>query len=77
MRKINGCQIAADVREGMNDSELMQKYELSAKQLENVLRKLLKADLITHMQFYERTSLSNMELFWALFDWGQAARELD
>ena len=32
----------------------MEKYDLSAKQLETVLRKLVEADLIDHMQLYER-----------------------
>jgi hypothetical protein len=40
----------------------MEKYDLSAKHLEMVLRKLVEADLITHMQLYERTTLSDAQV---------------
>ena len=40
---------------------LMEKYRLNPKQLEGVLRKLVDADLITHMQIYERTSFSDSQ----------------
>ena len=40
----------------------MEKYHLNPKQLESVLRKLVDADVITHMQLYERTSLSDSQI---------------
>ena len=61
-RKIRGQDVARDIHEGMGDSALMYKYGLSPKQLETVLRKLLSADLITHMQLYERTTLSDSQI---------------
>jgi hypothetical protein len=56
-RTVKGKEIAWDVQVGMGDTVLMEKYNLRAKQLEQILRKLLQGDLITHMQLYERTSL--------------------
>jgi len=76
-RKINAKQIAADVHAGMGDTMLMQKYDLSAKQLEGVLRKLLHFDLITDMQLYERTSLSDTQITKAFVESEKAIRELD
>jgi hypothetical protein len=58
-RTINGKAIAADVVEGMGDVLLMERYNLTPNQLELVLRKLLDANLITDMQLYERTTLSD------------------
>jgi hypothetical protein len=77
VRKIKAKAIAADVHAGMGDSVLMEKYDLPSKQLEGVLRKLVAADLITHMQLYERTSLSDSQITKAFVDSEQAIGELD
>ncbi len=77
MRKIKASELALDVHAGMNDSQLMEKYKLSVEQLERVLRKLLETDHITHIQFYERTPLSESQLLLAHVEWGSAIRELD
>jgi hypothetical protein len=76
MRKIRAKEIAYDIHAGVGDSVLMAKYNLPAKQLEGVLRKLVAADLITHMQLYERTSLSDSQITKVFVDSG-AAEELD
>ena len=62
MRKVKAKDVARDVQGGMGDTLLMEKYRLNSKQLEGVLRKLVDADLITHMQLYERTSLSDSQI---------------
>lgn len=61
-RQIRGQDVVRDIHAGMGDSGLMEKYGLSAKQLESILRKLLEADLISHMQLYERTTLSDSQI---------------
>jgi hypothetical protein len=58
-RTINGKVIAADVGEGMSDALLMERYNLTSNQLELVLKKLYDANLITDIQLYERTTLSD------------------
>jgi hypothetical protein len=58
-RTINGKAIAADVVAGMGDASLMERYRLTPNQLEQILRKLLDANLITDMQLYERTTLAD------------------
>jgi hypothetical protein len=57
MRRIKAKEIAADVHAGWEDSSLMEKYDLTERELEEVLKRLVERDLITHMQFYERTSI--------------------
>jgi hypothetical protein len=58
-RMINGKAVAADILAGMGDASLMERYRLTPNQLEQILRKLLDANMITDMQLYERTSLSD------------------
>ncbi len=77
MKKIKAMDMAKDVHSGMGDTLLMLKYSLNPKQLEGVLRKLLEADLITHMQLYERTSLSDSQITRAFVEAEKAAAELD
>jgi hypothetical protein len=75
-RIVKGKQMAWDVQAGMGDAVLMEKYDLTAKQLEQILRKLLQADLITHMQLYERTSLSDSQVTSAFAETRKAIDEL-
>ena len=44
-KKVNVKQVLKDIKEGMHDSQLMYKYELSPGQLKNVYKKLQAAGL--------------------------------
>ena len=57
--KVKAKNMAADIHSGMGDLFLMQKYGLTAIQLEAVLKSLLQINLINDMQFYERTTFSD------------------
>ena len=46
-RLVNAHQAAADVKAGMGDRELMEKYKLSAKGLQDLLDQLLTAGLLS------------------------------
>jgi DNA-binding HxlR family transcriptional regulator len=76
-RQLQAKLIVKDINDGLNDSQLMEKYTLTPKQLEQVLRQLLDQDLITHMQLYERTQLSDTQITKAFMDTADAIRELD
>ena len=76
-RKLRARDIARDIHAGKGDTVLMEKYALSAKQLEAVLRRLLEADLINHMQLYERTTLSDTQITKAFVDSQGGIKELD
>ncbi len=76
-RMIRAKEIAKDVHAGMGDTPLMEKYSISTKQLNDLLRKLLDANLITDMQLYERTSLSDSQVTKAFVETGKAIKELD
>jgi hypothetical protein len=74
-RTVNGKAIAADVVGGMGDAWLMERYRLTPNQLEQILRKLLDANLITDMQLYERTTLSDSMITKAFVDKSAASWE--
>jgi hypothetical protein len=56
-RQINGMNILKDLRSGVADSELLVKYKLSAKSLQNVFKKLVAGKAINHSELYERSPL--------------------
>ena len=76
-KRIFANAVAADVHAGMGDTALMEKYDLNAKQLERVLRRMVDAGLIDHMQLYERTRLSDSLITRLFLDRWRASRELD
>ncbi len=45
-RRINAREVVSDIKSGMSDFLLMQKYALSSKGLQSLFRKLLAAGLI-------------------------------
>lgn len=57
-RKIRAADVAKDVRAGMSDSELEQKYRLAPDALQYVLQRAADAGLIDHVELYARTTLS-------------------
>ena len=64
-------------KKGRRDRVTMEKYHLNSKRLETLRRKRVDADLITHMQLYERTSLSDTQITTAFIDTQAAIKELD
>lgn len=51
---VNTSDALADIRAGMSDTELMEKYNLSARGLENLFRKLTDAGAATLSDFSSR-----------------------
>jgi hypothetical protein len=46
-RKLNANALASDIRGGLDDNAVMEKYDLSTSQLQNAVGQLLQARLIT------------------------------
>lgn len=53
-RTIKGREIVADIRSGMTDNQLMDKYNLSEGALKNIFRKLVDAGAIREDELRER-----------------------
>lgn len=55
-RKLSANQIVADIRGGLDDALLKQKYGLTDKTLDSVYRKLTDAGLLTEAEILNRTA---------------------
>ncbi len=53
-RIVKAADLARDIRAGMDDYELMDKYSLSAKGLNNVFAKLVRAGTVTQEELDDR-----------------------
>jgi hypothetical protein len=58
-RKIKAKPFVRDLRNGLDDRELMVKYTLSESQLHKLLHKLIDAGAIDEMELFMRTYLSD------------------
>ena len=58
-QKIRVQPLVRDLRIGLEDRELMEKYTLSESQLHKLLHKLVDAGAIDEMELFMRTYLSN------------------
>ncbi len=76
-RKIKTRNLVEDIKAGVNDSQLMQKYELAANQLEYMLARLLDSGKVTEQQLEERISLSDTSITRAFMDVQRSIKELE
>ena len=58
-RHISGHEVVQDVNSGMDDLALMEKYKLSPRELDLLMKKLVEAKRISE------TELSELQLLWA------------
>jgi hypothetical protein len=76
-RKISAKNILADIRSGMDDEQLMIKYDLLPRQLQSVLRQIINVGLATPMEMSKRLSITKSQVREAFVEMGKAVRELD
>ena len=57
-RKIKAKDIVSDIRQGMSDSQLMEKHTLSSKGLQSVFRKLVDANAIKPRELFNRAQVT-------------------
>lgn len=67
-RKASARQVITDLRAGLSNDELMEKYNISPELLRYVLKRLVEAKLMTELQYYERMDLTESDLFRAFSD---------
>ncbi len=65
-RRISARQVIADLKAGMSAVDLMEKYGITEKALRYVLKRLVESGLMTELQYYERTDLSESAVARAL-----------
>lgn len=67
-RKISAKRIIEDMRAGLNDEDLIEKYRLKPRTLQYIFRKMVQAGLMTDLEFYERSRLTESDVFRAFAD---------
>ena len=76
-RKIKAKPFVRDLRDGMSDGKLMEKYFLSPDQLQKVFQRLVDAGAIDEMELFMRTSLDDSTIIKAFADIQRPVGELD
>jgi hypothetical protein len=67
-RTIKTKEVIADVRGGMNDLELTEKYELSPRGLESLLGYLVDSGLIGERELEDREQLTGSQIMRAVIE---------
>jgi hypothetical protein len=76
-RKLKAAPFIRDLRDGVGDEQLMEKYSLSPSQLEKAFRKLVDAGAIAEMELFMRSSISDSTVTKAFIESQRAISELD
>lgn len=62
-KRINGREVLADIRSGIDDAGLMEKYGLSSRGIIQLMGKLVSAGLLTPAELADRRSLAKTIYF--------------
>lgn len=76
-RKIQASQLLKDIESGLNDFQIMARYDINAKQLEYLFHKMVEAGVVTNKQLGQRTSLAETSVTRAFVDVRRSIEELD
>jgi hypothetical protein len=66
-RKITAKEILKDIKAGASDSDLMEKYTLSAQGLQSVFNKLVNSKMVTQAELDDRVPLTERTVDLGLF----------
>lgn len=75
-RRINVREFAEDVQLGLDDNNLMLKYDLNPNQLSIVLQRLLETNLLSEAELYNRLIKADTLVIGAITDAQKAIDEL-
>ena len=76
-RKLKAKEFLKDVKGGMGDNELMEKYLLTRRGLQSALRQLIELRLATPMELSNRLSITKSQVREAFVEMGKAIKALD
>ncbi len=62
MKRISAKTLVGNIRAGLDDSALMERHRLTHESLQYVLTKLVQEGLVSSMELYERTTLSDSSI---------------
>ncbi len=76
-RKISAKQLLGDLRSGLDNDELMLKYELSPRQLQKAFRQIIGAKLMTPLELANRLSVTRSQITEAFREVQEAMKVLE
>ena len=76
-RTIKGKEFVKDIRSGMTDFELSEKYGLTVEGFDRVLEYLVQAGLISKGELQERQQLSDSQILRAFVESSQDIKIID
>jgi DNA-binding MarR family transcriptional regulator len=75
--KISVKQVLEDIRSGMDDEELMKKYNLSNRQVQRLFRKMIAEGFMSPMELANRLCVTKSQVTEAIDQMKRAIDELD
>jgi len=75
--RINARQFLHDVKAHMDDQALMEKYHITQRQLQSLLRQLIQAGLMSALELANRLKVTQSQVTEAFEEMGKAIKELD
>lgn len=77
LRSISAKQLLSDLRAGLDNDELMLRHELSPRQLQQALRQIIAAKLMTPIELANRLSITKSQVTEAFQEVEKAMKELE
>ncbi len=75
--KISVREVLEDLRNGMDDEELMKKYNLSNRQVQRLFRKMIAEGFISPLQLANRLCVTKSQVTEAIDQMKKAIDELE
>ena len=75
--KIFVKQVLQDIRSGMDDEELMKKYNLSNRQVQRLFRKMIAEGFVSPMELAKRLCVTKSQVTEAIDQMKRAVDEID
>ncbi len=75
--KISVKQVLQDIRSGMDDEELMKKYNLSNRQIQRLFRKMIAEGFMSPMELANRLCVTKSQVTEAIDQMKKAIDEID
>jgi len=74
---ISASEVLKDVRSGMDDEELMLKYNITFRQLQSLFRKMIQGGYVSPLEMAQRLCVTESQVTEAFDRVTKAVKELD
>lgn len=60
--KISAKEVLSDIKSGMDDEGIMEKYDLTYRQLQGLFRKMIKAGYVSPLELAQRLCVTRSQV---------------